>query len=141
MERIVEFISTQPLLFLMLAVIIALIVWTEVRRFTRGYKDIAPSEAVQLINHDDALVLDVREDAELGQGSIRGAKHVPLSVLKQRVEELAKYRETPVITYCRSGSRSGHASALLLKHEFQRVFNMKGGLIAWENAELPIAKR
>ena len=137
MEQFAAFVSKQPILFLLLGVIVGLIIWTEFRRFTRGYKEVTPAEVVQLINREDALVLDVREDAELNQGKIRGAKHIPLSVLKQRVEELDKFRETPVITYCRTGSRAAQASNILLKSQFQKVFNMKGGMAAWENADLP----
>ena len=98
-------------------------------------------EAVQLINHEDALVLDVREGVELGQGKIRGAKHIPMSVLGKRLEELNPYRDRPVITYCRSGARSAQASNLLKKHQFQKVFNLAGGLLAWENANLPKSKK
>ncbi len=141
MERYIEFVTNHPMLMLGLVAILGMILWTELRRFTRGYREISPMEAVQLINHEDALVLDVREDAELAQGRIRGAKHIPMSVLGKRVEELKAYRERPVITYCRSGARSGQASALLKKHQFQKVFNLAGGLLAWENANLPKSRK
>lgn len=141
MDRYIEFVTNHPLLMLGLVAILSMILWTELRRFTRRYHEISPMEAVQLINHEDALVLDVREDAELGQGRIRGAKHIPMSVLGKRLEELKAYRERPVITYCRSGARSGQASNLLTKHQFQRVFNLAGGLLAWENANLPKSKK
>jgi rhodanese-related sulfurtransferase len=141
MERYTEFVTNHPMLMLGLVAIVSMILWTELRRFTRGYREISPMEAVQLINHEDALVLDVREGAELGQGKIRGAKHIPMSVLGKRVEELNRYRDRPVITYCRSGARSAQASSLLKKHQFQRVFNLAGGLLAWENANLPKSKK
>ena len=92
MDRYTEFIVNNPILFLMLAIIIGLIIWTELRRFTRGFKEISPIEAVQLVNHENALMLDIREDAELNQGKIAGSKHIPLSILKQRLKELEKYR-------------------------------------------------
>jgi rhodanese-related sulfurtransferase len=141
MERYIEFVTNHPMLMLGLVVILSMILWTELRRFTRGYKEISPMEAVQLINHEDALVLDVREDAELGQGRIRGAKHIPMSMLGKRLEELNRYRDRPVVTYCRSGARSAQASNLLKKHQFQKVFNIAGGLLAWENANLPKSKK
>jgi rhodanese-related sulfurtransferase len=139
MEQYIEFVGKNPLLFILLAVILGMILWTEMRRFTRGFKELTPVQVVQMMNHDDALLLDVREDAELNQGRISGAKHIPLSVLKQRIEELGKYRNKPIITFCRSGNRSLQASSMLKKHQFEHVFHMKGGLLAWEGAQLPKA--
>ena len=139
MEQYIEFVGKNPILFIILAVIVGMILWTELRRFTRGFKDLTPLQVVQMINHDDALLLDVREDAELNQGRISGAKHIPLSVLKQRVEELNKFREKPIITFCRSGNISLQASSMLEKNQFEKVFHMKGGMLAWESAQLPKA--
>ncbi len=141
MDRYIEFVKTNPILFILLGAIIGLILWTELRRFTRGFKEISPLETVQLINHEDALLLDIREDPELSQGRIAGARHIPLSILKQRIQELDKFRDRPVITFCRSGTRSTQASNLLFKSQFQKVFHMKGGMIAWENANLPKIKK
>jgi rhodanese-related sulfurtransferase len=141
MDRYIEFVKTNPILFIMLGIIIGLILWSELRRFTRGFKEVSPLEAVQLINHEAALLLDIREDPELNQGRIAGARHIPLSVLKQRMQELDTFRDRPVITFCRSGTRSTQASDLLLKSQFHKVFHMKGGLIAWENADLPKIKK
>ncbi len=137
MNQYIEFINKNPILFVMLAVIVGMIIWTEFRRLTRGFKEISPVEVVQLINHDEAVLLDIREDAELSQGRIAGAKHIPLSVLKQRIEELNKYRDKPIIAFCRSGNRSNEASNLLNKNQFEKVYHMKGGLLEWENANLP----
>jgi len=137
MDQYIDFVGKNLMLFLLLATIVGMIIWTEFRRLTRGFQEISPIEAVKLINHEEALLLDVREDAELSQGRIARAKHIPLSVLKQRVEELNKYRGKPVITFCRSGNRSIEASTLLKKNKFEKVFHMKGGLIEWENANLP----
>ncbi len=137
MDQYIDFVGKNLMLFLLLGTIVGMIIWTEFRRLTRGFQEISPIEAVKLINHEEALLLDVREDAELSQGRIARAKHIPLSVLKQRVEELNKYRGKPVIAFCRSGNRSIEASTLLKKNEFEKVFHMKGGLIEWENANLP----
>ncbi len=137
MDQYIEFIGKNPMLFILLAAVMGMILWTEARRFTRGFKDLSPLEVVQMINRQEALLLDVREDAELSQGRITGAKHIPLSVLKQRLEELNKFRGKPVIAFCRSGTRSPQAGSILKKNQFENVFNMKGGVVAWESAELP----
>ncbi|HEX2239387.1 MAG TPA: rhodanese-like domain-containing protein [Gammaproteobacteria bacterium] len=141
MNQYIEFIGHNPILFVMLVVILALIGWTEWRRFSRAYKEVSPAEAVQLINHADALVLDVREDNELKSGKINGAKHIPFSVLKQRVGELAKYRDRAVIISCGTGARAPQASEVLRKNDFHQLYTLKGGIMAWRNANLPLVKR
>lgn len=141
MEHIIPFITNHPMLFAALAGIIGLIIWTELQAFTRGYQTISPQQAVQLINREDALVLDVREDRELTQGKIAGARHIPIGVLKNRLDELRKNQDRPIITYCRTGQRSGQASNLLHKQGFAKVYNLAGGLLAWEGANLPTIKR
>ncbi len=141
MEQYVEFVGNHPLLFAFLVAVIALIIFTEIRRFTLGFKSVSPTEAVQLINHEDTLVLDVREDGEVRQGTIGGAKHIPLAHLQKRLQELDKHRDKPVIAYCRSGNRSVSACNILRKHEFAEVYNLSGGIMAWESANLPLKKR
>jgi rhodanese-related sulfurtransferase len=141
MQRLVEFVTNNPILFVLLAVILGLIGWTEWRRFTRAFKEISPAEAVRLINREDALVLDVREDSELKSGKIQGAKHIPFSVLKQRVGELKVFRDRAMIISCGAGLRSGQASDVLRKHDFHKLYSLKGGIAAWQSANLPLVKR
>lgn len=141
MSQYFEFVANHPFLFAFLATVIALIVWTELRRFTRGFQVISPSDAVLLMNRGDTLLLDVREDAELRGGLINGAKHIPLGSLVQRIKELEPYKDKQVIAYCRSGNRSATACSLLKKHEFSNVHNLAGGILAWQGANLPVKKR
>ena len=105
-----------------------------------GVKQIGPQEAVLLFNHDDALVLDVREPSEWADGHIAGARHIPLGQLKNRVDDLEKHKGKPVIAVCRSGNRSAHACGLLKKAGFENVNNLAGGMVAWEQAGYEIQK-
>ena len=135
------FFAENFILLAALGVILALILRMEIKRATRGFKDITAAEAVQLINKEDAVVVDVRESNELVHGSIRNAKHMALSVLKQRVEELQKHADQPVIAYCKSGHRSAEACAILKKNNFTNVMSLKGGIEAWKVANLPVVKK
>jgi rhodanese-related sulfurtransferase len=105
-----------------------------------GIKQVGPQEAVMLFNHDEALILDVRENSEFKDGHISKAKHIPLGQLKTRVGELDKFKDKPVVAVCRSGSRSGHACGMLRKQGFSNVNNLAGGMMAWEQAGLPKEK-
>lgn len=136
-----DFIAGNFVLFAALGIIIALILRMEIKHALRGFKSVTPAEAVRFINKEDALVLDIRESNELGQGSIRGARHLALSVLKQRLEELHEYIEKPVIAYCKAGNRSTQACEILKKNNFSNVMSLKGGLEAWKMDNLPVVKK
>lgn len=136
-----EFIANNFVLFAALGIILALILRMEIKRAMRGFKAVTPAEAVRFINKDDALVLDIREGNELGQGSIRGAKHLALSILKQRTEDLQDYIEKPIIAYCKTGTRSTEACEILKKNNFSNVMTLKGGIEAWKMDNLPVVKK
>lgn len=105
-----------------------------------GIKQIGPQEAVRMFNHEDALVLDVREQSEYADGHITKAKHIPLGQLKTRMTELEKFKGRPIVAVCRTGSRSSHACGMLRKAGFENVSNLAGGIMAWEQAGLPKEK-
>ncbi|MCK5647932.1 MAG: rhodanese-like domain-containing protein, partial [Gammaproteobacteria bacterium] len=103
--------------------------------------DISPQQAVQLMSHETgSLVLDIREDKEYQSGHIKDSIHIPLSALKSRVSELDKYKDNNIILGCRSGSRSGRACGILKKSGFEKVHNLRGGVLAWESENLPMNK-
>lgn len=105
-----------------------------------GIKQVGPQEAVMLFNHEDALVLDVREQSEWRDGHIAQARHIPLGKLAEQMGGLDKYKDKPIVVVCRSGSRSGHACGQLKKAGFQKLHNLAGGMMAWEQAGLPRVK-
>jgi rhodanese-related sulfurtransferase len=105
-----------------------------------GVKQIGTQEAVLLFNHEDALVLDVREQSEWSDGHIAKARHIPLGKLKDRLAELEKFKDKPIIAVCRSGNRSGSACGVLKKAGFENLHNLAGGMQAWEQAGLPREK-
>ena len=102
-----------------------------------GINQVGPQEAVLLFNHEDALVLDVREQSEWSDGHIGKAKHIPLGQLKTRLNELEKYNDKPIVVVCRSGNRSGSACGTMKKAGFEKMYNLAGGMMAWEQAGLP----
>ena len=83
------------------------------------------------------LIIDVRQPDEYRSGHIIGAKLIPLNKLHNRVNELPQNRE--IVCVCASGNRSGSATRMLTKAGFNAV-NMKGGMNAWRQANLPIKK-
>jgi rhodanese-related sulfurtransferase len=102
---------------------------------------LSPAQATQLINREDAQVLDVREQAEWAKGHINGARHIPSGEIGHRLGELERFKARPVIVVCASGQRSASASATLRKAGFEKVFALDGGIGAWEQASLPLTKK
>jgi rhodanese-related sulfurtransferase len=140
MEQFIEFAGNHPGWFLALSVVLGLLAWSFLGNMVTGVKPLLPQEATLLINHENAVVLDVREDNEYAQGHILNSVHIPLSTLSDRMERLEKYRNRPLIASCMSGNRSGRACSMLKKNGFEKVHNLKGGIIAWQNASLPLTK-
>jgi rhodanese-related sulfurtransferase len=136
----VKFIQDNLLLILVALVSGAMLLWPYVRRVGGG-PSVSALQATQLINREDALVVDVRDPGEFGTGHILGAKNVPLSRIDAAGSEIAaKRKEKPVIVYCDNGSRSVKAASALRKQGFSRVVNLSGGLAAWQQAGLPLEK-
>ena len=117
-----------------------MLLWPLLQKVIGGGKEVSVQQAVQLINRRDALVLDVRDASEYAGGHIPNARHIPMADMEKRVKELEKFKQRPVILICRSGARSGAASAILRKHGFDEAFSLKGGVLSWQQASLPIEK-
>lgn len=102
---------------------------------------ISPVEATMLINREDAVVVDVRDEAEFVRGHIPSARHLPLADLARRSNELEKFKNRPIILCCASGSRSATALAQLRKAGFEKLHNLRGGLMDWEKAGQPVSRK
>ena len=96
--------------------------------------------AVQLINREKAVVVDVREPAEFAAGHVTGAKNVPLGELEAKLPGVMKNKTLPLILVCASGARSGRAAAIAKKLGYEQAQSLGGGLKAWKEANLPVEK-
>ncbi len=105
-----------------------------------GGARVSTLQATMLINQQDALVLDVRDDAEFAKGHILNARNVPVAKLEERLREIERWKSKPVIVHDGNGSRSAAALALLKKHGFNSAVQLNGGFAAWLQAGLPTIK-
>jgi rhodanese-related sulfurtransferase len=106
-----------------------------------GVAGLTPALATLKMNREDAIVLDVRESGEWGNGHIPGSRHITLGQLDKRLSEIEKFKGRPIIVYCATGNRSSSACGTLKKAGFEQVFNLSGGIAAWGEANLPITKK
>jgi rhodanese-related sulfurtransferase len=117
-----------------------MLMWSLFGNRFRGIKEVDTSAALQLINHKDAVVLDVRERSEYDAGHVLNSKFIPLGKLKERMGELEKFKDRPIVVVCKSGNRSGTACFLLAKQGFSQAYNLAGGVQAWQKNQLPLEK-
>ena len=143
LTQITEFATNHALLALAFVALLVLIVLNELKQVTQKFSRLSPAGAVQLMNdeEDKVLILDVREPAETAGGKIAKATQIPVGSIDQRLSELEKHRGKQVIVYCKTGTRSGIACKALNKAGFDRVHNMTGGIMAWQEAHLPLVKK
>jgi rhodanese-related sulfurtransferase len=96
--------------------------------------------AVQLINRERGVVIDVSEPDEYAKGHVGNARNVPLGQLEQRLPEVVKNKTLPVIFVCGNGGRSQRAAGIAKKLGYDRAEALAGGLKAWKEANLPVEK-
>lgn len=140
MDQYTSFVINHWELFLALVLIVAMLLGTNLQSAMTGVRQVDPVEAIRMINHERAVIVDVREDKEFAEGHIINALHIPLGNVQQRIKDLEQHKEKPIIVSCRSGARSNSACGMLRKQGFENVFNLKGGIMAWQNASLPLKK-
>jgi rhodanese-related sulfurtransferase len=136
----VQFITSNFLPISLALMSGTMILWSMFGNRFRGVKEVDTNGALQLINHKNAFVLDVREPSEYESGHLLNAKLIPLGKLKARISELEKQKDKPVVVVCRSGNRSGTACAILSKQGFTQAYNLMGGMMAWQKSNLPVQK-
>jgi rhodanese-related sulfurtransferase len=141
MEQFIEFAGNHLLLVGAFVVVLMLVIKAEYEHQAGRANLVDPTAAIRLMNNDDAVVIDVREANDFNNGHIKNAKNVPMSSFKSQLESLEKHREKPVLMYCRSGSTSGKACRMLKKSGFSNIHNLAGGIVGWQDANLPLTKK
>ena len=117
-----------------------MLLWPYVQRLLSPVREVGTHDATRLMNNENAILLDVRDAKEAAAGRVPNAVHIPLSELKTRVGELARFVKRPVIVYCDRGQRSRGAVSVLGKSGFERIYLLRGGYHAWREAGLPVQK-
>ena len=133
-----KFIIDNWYLFIVALASGSLLLWPVLMNASGG--SLTPANAVQLINRDKAVVIDVCETEEFAAGHVGGAKNVPLGQLEERLPTVVKNKAVPVVLVCASGARANRAVAIAKKLGYENAQAMAGGLKAWREASLPVEK-
>jgi rhodanese-related sulfurtransferase len=127
--------------WMLLSVAIAsggMLLWPLLQGVAKG--SLTAAAAVQLINREKAVVVDVSEAEEFAQGHVGGAKNVPLNQLEEKLATAVKNKTVPLILVCPTGARANRALATAKKLGYEHAQALAGGLKAWKEASLPLEK-
>ncbi|MGB5425657.1 MAG: rhodanese-like domain-containing protein [Gammaproteobacteria bacterium] len=138
-QQLIEFAGNHRLLVLALLAIIVMLIASEIQQRLSRVKEVSPAEATRLLNHENAIMIDMRTDKDYRDGHIANSVNVPTGSADIPAT-LNKHRERPVVVYCQRGNRSIAFCNKLSKQGFESVYNLKGGVLAWQKAELPLTK-
>lgn len=138
MQQIIDFAMNHWILVAAFMLVAAYLFY-DLLQGDKGAVD--PSAATELINRQQAVVVDVRPAADFHKGHIINAINIPSNGFANQIGTLNKHKEKPIIISCRSGAQSSGACHQLRKAGFEQVYNLKGGILAWQNSNLPITRK
>lgn len=137
MENVGEFVVNHWVLVTLFLALSWVVFSDGLHQKISGISPVGTAQAIQLVNQDKGLFVDIRETAEFDKEHIADSTNIPLSKL---TDEMAKLKDPaqPIILVCASGQRAGTASKQLNKGGFTQVYVLKGGLNTWKEAKLPL---
>lgn len=136
-RNLVKFILDNLLLVAIALVSGGLLVWPLLKK-GGGSTSVSALQATQLINHRNAIVVDVRDEKDFVLGSLAGARNIPFANLGERSSELVRFKSRPVVIVCDAGQQSARAIATFKAQGFEEAFSLAGGVAAWRQASLPL---
>lgn len=134
MALFLEFLAQQ---WILAAALLAVAVMLFIHETRKSGPSLSPQQAINLINTEDGVFLDLRDAADYKQGHIVDALHIPAAKLPERIAELEKYKNKPIVLVCKMGQQASAAGKQLKAKEFDKVYKMTGGMMEWGNLQLP----
>lgn len=139
-ERLPEFISNHIVLVTLFIAILSVLVWNLFGSTLSGIDQLTPAELTRLMNRENAVVIDLRSQEEFNKGHILNARNIPEGELQSRQKELEKLKAKPMVACCSSGAIAPKIARSLKAMGYEKIFVLKGGVLSWQNANLPLTK-
>jgi rhodanese-related sulfurtransferase len=140
-EQLIEFAGNNGALVAGFAAVLLLLAWTEISRFTRGYAELTPIQAVQKINQGDTSIVDISTAADFSSGHLDGAKHIALSRFSDQDPDIEKMKSGSILVVCKNGVTAHQAAAKLVKSGAANVAVLKGGVTQWKSDQYPLTQK
>ncbi|MES2999012.1 MAG: rhodanese-like domain-containing protein [Pseudomonadota bacterium] len=141
MQQLIDFSLRHWELWLAFFVILGLLLTFELHLKLTAAPALSAQQAIFLINREDAVLLDVRDTNSFAKGHIAASINIPFSELMNKIKQLDGYRQRPVIINFSQGQAHHRIARLLKNAGFSRLYHLKGGIVAWQNAALPLVKK
>jgi rhodanese-related sulfurtransferase len=141
MERFFEFAGNHPLLIAGIVAVIVAIIANEVYQLVVGSRSVDTATATNLYNREDAVFVDLRSENAFLTSHLPGAVNVPMARIEQQQGRLQRYRGRPLIVYGEPGRGAGKAIKTLRAAGFEPVYELRGGFLGWQDANLPLESR
>ena len=138
MEQLIEFVTNHWMLSVAFVVVAGMLMANLWGGAVAAGTQVGTADAIKLINHEHALVLDVREAAEFNKGHILDAVNLPMSKFEERLAEFNEDRDRAIVVCCATGSVAGRASGSMKKAGFSKLHRLRGGMAAWQTDNLPL---
>jgi rhodanese-related sulfurtransferase len=140
LQKLPQFLGHHLELSMPFAGLIVALIVVQIMLLMRKFTELTPAGLTQLINRDTPLLIDLSASADFEKMHVPGARHVAMSQFDPENKDLAKARELPVVVMDKDGRNCDGAAQRLIKAGFTRVYTLGGGVLAWQQAQLPVAK-
>ena len=136
-DQIFEFFGNH---YILVCVFVFLLVAFIINEGKQGGTAITPNNLVSLVNREGAVIVDIRDNKEFGNGHIAGAVNVPFATIDSRVGELVAFKGKPIVLVCKMGQHAGSIGRKLRAQGFEDVRRLSGGMAEWGANSLPVVK-
>ncbi|MEP4148906.1 MAG: rhodanese-like domain-containing protein [Halioglobus sp.] len=135
MALFLEFLTQQ---WILVAALLAVAVMLFMHETRKSGTSLSPQKAINLVNAQEGVFVDLRDTADFRGGHIVDAMHVPSSKLLNNTGALEKYRNKPIVLVCKMGQSAGAVGKKLNADGYENVNIMTGGMMEWKNLQLPV---
>ena len=136
-EQIFDFVTNH---YVLVGAFVFLLVAFVINEGKQGGAAITPTNLVNLVNREGAMLLDIRDSKEYSSGHIAGAVSMPVSSIDARIGELESHKAKPVVLVCKMGQHASATGRKLKALGFEKVRRLSGGMSEWTASSLPVVK-
>ena len=136
-EQIFDFVTNH---YVVVSFFVFLLVAFVINEGKQGGAAITPTNLVNLVNREGAMLLDIRDSKDYSSGHIAGAVSMPVSSIDARIGELESHKDKPVVLVCKMGQHASATGRKLKALGFENVRRLSGGMSEWTASSLPVVK-
>ncbi|BGI50890.1 MAG: rhodanese-like domain-containing protein [Arsenophonus endosymbiont of Ceratovacuna japonica] len=139
-QEIIQFINKYTIISLIWIILLISVITLTIKELFNKIKNITSSQAIQLINKEKAIIIDLRSNENFYKGHIVNSINLTLSEIKyNNIDKIKKYKHKPIIIVSTNGIEAYKPAKQLIQYGFKYIFILKKGINGWSNENLPLA--